>query len=212
MFSKIDDYMSSGEEKIETIHPSRFDTRHIKGTIIYPGVMIIAITALLGVRMANMFNLGFNPAYITALYILPIGMMTFYEIRRRFVMYHFTDKQVVEETGIFNKTLNTLHYQNITHSSLDQDFEERIFGVSDIDMDSAGESTTELKLNGVRNAPKYKEIIDNHAFNNQNQNQGQNQQNNQNFGDNGNANQGNGNFGGDFNSDSNFDDDFDSNF
>ncbi len=210
MFSKIDDYMSSGEEKIETIHPSRFDTRHIKGTIIYPGVMIIAITALLGVRMANLFNLGFNPAYITALYILPIGMMTFYEIRRRFVMYHFTDKQVVEETGIFNKTLNTLHYQNITHSSLDQDFEERIFGVSDIDMDSAGESTTELKLNGVRNAPKYKSMIDEHAFSNQNQ--GQNQQNNQNFGNNGNMNQGNSDFGSDFDSDSNFDDDFDSNF
>ncbi len=212
MFSKIDDYISSGEEKIETIHPSRFDTRHIKGTIIYPGIMIIAITALLGVRMANMFNLGFNPAYITALYTLPVAMMIFYEVRRRFVMYHFTDQQVVEETGIFNKTLNTLHYQNITHSSLDQDFQERIFGVSDIDMDSAGESTTELKLNGVRNAPKYKEIIDNHAFNNQNQNQGQNQQNNQNFGNNGNMNHGNGNsdFGNDF--DSNLDDDFDSNF
>ena len=209
MFSKIDDYMSSGEKKIETIHPSHFDTRHIKGTIIYPGAMIIAITALLGARLTNIFNLGFNPAYITGLYILPIGMMTFYEIRRRFVMYHFTDQQVVEETGILNKTLNTLHYQNITHSSLDQDFEERIFGVSDIDMDSAGESTTELRLNGVRNAPKYKEIIDNHAFNNQNQ--GQNQQNNQNFGNNGNTNQVNGDLGGDFNSDSNFDDDFDSN-
>jgi len=178
MLSKIDELTDPEEEVIERIHPSHFDTRHIKGTIIYPAVMLIAITALLGLILANIFELGVNPVYIAALYVFPLGMILFYEFRRRFVMYHFTNKKIVEEEGIFNKNINTLHYDNITHSTLDQDLEERVFGVSDIELDSAGESTTEIYLNGIRNASKYKSIIDQHAFSGDNQRKQNNQQDN----------------------------------
>jgi len=113
-------------------------------------------------------------------------------------MYHFTDSQIIEEYGILNKDINTIHYENVTHATLDQDFEERIFSVSDIEIDSAGEAGTEIVLNGVRNAAKYKNMIDERAFNDNqqpqqnqvNNNQGNNF-NNQNQGRNSNQNPGN---------------------
>lgn len=186
MFSKVDELTNPGEEVIESIHPSHFDTRHIKGTIIIPLLLILAITSAVISSALNVFSFG-SPGLFAAFYLVPLLIAASYDFRRRFVNYHFTENQVIEEVGIFNKTINTMHYQNITHSTLDQDIEERIFSVSDIHIDSAGEGDTELILNGVKNAGKYKNLIDERSFNNNqqqqnryNNSQGQNNFNNQN--------------------------------
>lgn len=190
MFSKADELMNPEEELIESIHPSRFDSRHIKGTIIIPGLLAFAVTAAVIGSALNYLPFG-SPALFAALYIVPVAVGLFYEVRRRFVMYHFTDSQIIEEYGILNKDINTSHYENITHTTLDQDIEERIFSVSDIEIDTAGEAGTEVMLNGVRNAAKYKNLVDEKAFND-NQKPQQNQVNNNNQGNNfNNQNQGN---------------------
>ncbi len=185
MFSKADELMNPGEELIESIHPSRFDSRHIKGTLIIPGLLALAVTTAVIGSVLDFVPFG-SPGLFAAVYMLPVATGLFYEVRRRFVMYHFTDSQIIEEYGILNKDINTIHYENITHTTLDQDFEERIFSVSDIEIDTAGEAGTEVVLNGVRNAAKYKNMIDEKAFNDNRQPQ-QNQENisnNQNPGNN----------------------------
>lgn len=178
MFSKADELMNPGEELIENIHPSRFDSRHIKGTVIIPGLLALAVTAAVIGSVIDFVPFG-SPGLFAILYILPVAVGLFYEVRRRFVMYHFTDSQIIEEYGILDKNINTMHYEKITHTTLDQDIEERIFSVSDIEIDSAGEAGTEIVLNGVRNAAKYKNMIDEKAFNDNQQPQ-QNQVNNNN--------------------------------
>lgn len=190
MFSKVDELTNPGEEVIDSIHPSHFDTRHITGTIIIPAALTVLITAAVIGSALNFVPFG-SPAVFAAFYLLPIAILAFYDLRRRFVIYHFTDNQVIEETGVFNKNINTMHYQKITHTTLDQDIEERIFSVSDIHIDSAGEGNTEIVLNGVKDAGKYKNLIDERAFNNSQQQQNQfNNNQNSNFN---NQNQ-NGNF------------------
>jgi uncharacterized membrane protein YdbT with pleckstrin-like domain len=181
MFSKADELMNPGEEMIESIHPSRFDSRHIKGTLIIPGLLALAVTAAVIGSVLDFVPFG-SPMFFAAVYMLPVAAGLFYEVRRRFVIYHFTDSQIIEEYGILNKDINTIHYENITHTTLDQDFEERIFSVSDIEIDSAGEAGTEIVLNGVRNAAKYKNMIDEKTFNDNQQpqqHQGNNFNNNQ---------------------------------
>ena len=178
MFSKVDELTAADEEVIESINPSRFDTRHIKGTVIFPGIIALVVTAAVIGSVLDFIPFG-SPGIFAAFYVLPIALTLFYDLRRRFVMYHFTDGQIIEEDGILNKNINTIHYENITHTTLDQDFEERIFSVSDIEIDSAGEAGTELILNGVRNAGRYKNLIDEKAFNNSQQEQKNQFNNNQ---------------------------------
>ena len=181
--------MNPGEEMIESIHPSRFDSRHIKGNLIIPGLLALAVTAAVIGSALDFVPFG-SPGLFAAVYILPVAAGLFYEVRRRFVMYHFTDSQIIEEYGILDKDINTIHYENIPHTTLDQDIEERIFSVSDIEIDTAGEAGTEVVLNGVRNAAKYKNMIDEKAFNDNRQPQ-QNQANNNQGNNFNNQNQGN---------------------
>lgn len=181
MFSKVEELTEPSEEVIESINPSRFDSKYIKGTIVVPGILALVVTAAVIGSALNFVSFG-SPGIFAAFYILPVALFIFHDLKRYFVMYHFTDEQIIEEDGILNKDINTMHYEKITHATLNQDFEERIFSVSDIEIDSAGEAGTELILNGVRNAGKYKNLIDEKAFNDGQQQQNQlNDDRNNNF-------------------------------
>lgn len=109
-------------------------------------------------------------------------------------------------TGILNQRTESTMYNNITDVTLNKKFNERIFDVGDIKVNTAGHDGTTLVLNGLKNPEEYKRNIENNINNAENGRGGQD------FGGGNAFNGGNsGNSGGGFDDsglgDSNFDDD-----
>lgn len=161
MFSSVDKTLADGESLEETVNPSRMDTRYFKN-FLFAGFMTILVLVLT-IQTATSNILPVHPSYAMALLVAPLIMAGLTELRRRFTMYHLTDKKIIEEKGILNKNWVSINYDDITHVKMNQDIEERVFGVSDIKIDTAGESTTELDMEGLKNPHTYKKKIMKHS-------------------------------------------------
>ena len=157
MFSSVEEILNEGEELEETLNPSLFDTRYFaKYLISLFGILLVSMAT---VYVTTNFTLPFNGLYLSALVIVPILYGAYTEIGRRFKMYHFTDQKVILEQGILDKNWKSIYYTDITHVEMIQNFEERIFGVSDLYIDTAGEAGTELTLNGIDRPHKYQKKL-----------------------------------------------------
>jgi uncharacterized membrane protein YdbT with pleckstrin-like domain len=147
MLSSVEKILEEGEELEETVNSSLFDTRYFaKYVFSLLGVLLVSLGV---VYLESNFSLPFEGYYLSALVIIPILYGGYTEVQRRFKMYHFTDRKIILEQGILDKQWKSLYYTDVTHVELIQNIEERIFGVSDLYIDTAGEAGTELTLNGV---------------------------------------------------------------
>jgi uncharacterized membrane protein YdbT with pleckstrin-like domain len=156
MLSGIDQMLSEGETIEASVNPSRFDTKYSGRLLASIVLTALIIGASIGL---NQFT-SFNTLYGLILLVVPAGIVIWTEINREFVMYHFTGEKVVVEKGIMNKNFQTVEYGNITHTEVRQSLLERIFGVSDMWLNTAGEQDEDIKLNGLRDVSRYKSIIE----------------------------------------------------
>lgn len=157
MLSSVDKILGEDEELEETVHPSLFDTKYFtKYLVSLLGILIVSSGT---VYVSSNYELPFNAFYLSVLVIIPILYGAYTELGRRFRMYHFTDQKVIMERGILDKKWTSLYYSDITHVEMIQNFEERIFGVSDLFLDTAGEAGTEMTLNGVDQPHRFQKLI-----------------------------------------------------
>lgn len=98
-----------------------------------------------------------------ALFALGILVVAYAEIRRYFVKYHFKSDRVREERGVFKRSVMTVRFERVTQVSLNEGPIERMMGIGDLEIDTAGKDTTELKLRGIKNPEEYREIIGKHT-------------------------------------------------
>ncbi|MFB6174781.1 MAG: PH domain-containing protein [Candidatus Nanohalobium sp.] len=202
--SDIQELLTQGEQVEVKTSPSMLDTKfighYIVASLLFVGIIALALTpGLLGLNISSI--------YFLVLLLLPVAVVLKSEVQRRFVQYYITNQQVIMRRGILNQKTESTMYNNITDVTLNKKFNERIFDVGDIKVNTAGHDGTTLILNGVKGPEEYKRKIENNI---QQQNSGQRQQ--QGFQNNGNGNNG-GLGGGDFGNsdfgDSDFgDDDF----
>ena len=157
MLSSVDKILSEDEVLEETLNPSLFDTRYFARYIV--SLLGILIISSLTAYISTNYSLPFNGIYLSSLVVLPILYGAYTEVGRRFKMYHFTDQKIIMEHGILDKQWKSLYYSDVTHVEMIQNIEERIFGVSDLYVDTAGESGTELTLNGVDQPHRIQKMI-----------------------------------------------------
>lgn len=158
--SDIQDLLTQGEDLQEATGPSIGDSRYIKGYLLSVG-MIIAI--LFGAFYP--LGLGINQMYILALLVVPGALLAKSEIDRHFVTYYITSEQVILRYGILNQTTESTTYSNITDVTMNKALNERIFGVGDIHVNTAGHDGEAIVLNGLKNPEKYKRMIENNVNN-----------------------------------------------
>lgn len=156
MFSKVQELLDSDEELQRSVNPSVFDTKYIKSFLAAVG-LFLGITILLAAN--TILSLGLSNGLLFLLYILPgfLALKSFFE--RHMVIYHFTDREIIEEEGFFNKDFNSIPYQRIQDVVLDEEIEERIFDVGDLHIRTAGTDNSEQILNGLRNPESYKVVV-----------------------------------------------------
>lgn len=161
--SGIQDLLTQGEELQEETGPSIGDSKYIKGYLLSV-LLIVAIV----VAAFYPLGLGINQMYVLGLLVVPAALLVKSEIDRHFVTYYITSEQVILRYGILNQTTESTTYSNITDVTMNKAFNERIFGVGDIHVNTAGHDGEAIVLNGLKNPEKYKRMIENNVNNTSN--------------------------------------------
>jgi membrane protein YdbS with pleckstrin-like domain len=155
-FSKAEQLLEAGEEIDKSVNPSRFDQKYVKSFL----TSIALFVGVTGILAANsIYELGMPNMFIVASYLIPAIVYLRSDIERQFTMYHFTDREIIEEDGVLNKDFDSIPYSRIQDVVLDEDMEERIFDVGDIHVRTAGTDNSETALNGLKDPEKYKREI-----------------------------------------------------
>lgn len=169
LFSKVDELVEPGEEVQRSVNPSRFDSKYLKPFLTSIGLFLGVTGILIG---NSMMELGLPVVVIVASYLVPVMVYLRSDIKRKSVIYHFTDREIIEEYGILDKDFNSIPYERIQDVVLDEDIEERMFNVGDIHIRTAGTDNAEQLLNGLKDPETYKVEISKRATGGQDSGQG----------------------------------------
>ncbi len=156
MFSSIDGYLDEDEVLEASINPSLFDSRNLRWHLIALVLLAANAAILYTPQLRNTLPDMIGEQELLFGFSIPLLIMAIVEIRRRFIRYHFTDRKLVRERGILNKHFLEIQYDHITETRLQKPVYERIFGVGDIYVNTAGQDTIELLMHGIRDPEKYK--------------------------------------------------------
>lgn len=162
MLSKVDEIVDTGETIQKSVHPSMFDQNYVHGYM----VTFTLVIAIVGSLAANSFILSDQivpPLFIAALLVIPALVFIKSDIKRRGIIYHFTDRQIIEEQGILNKDYQSIAYSRVQDVQLNEGMEERMFNVGDLLIKTAGSSGAEVVLEGLKNPESYQRLISKRA-------------------------------------------------
>ncbi len=162
MVAGLDEMMEPGEEPVETTFPSRFDTSYIRWYALAT-VLVIAIAAGYYLSRTGMILFSIPMLWAFSALLVPLLVVAVNEVRRRFTVYCVTDRRVIVRTGILNKDVLTASYSQITDVRLDKDFEERIFDVGTLHINTAGSDYAELTLNGLKDPEWFESFVNERA-------------------------------------------------
>jgi membrane protein YdbS with pleckstrin-like domain len=161
VLSKVDEIVDTGETIQKSVHPSMFDSNYVHGYMVGFTLSVIIV----GVLAANSFVLeeGVPVIFVAPLLVVPAAVLLRSEIGRRKILYHFTDRQIIEEQGILNKDYQSIAYNRVQDVQLNEDMEERMFNVGDLLIKTAGSSGAEVVLEGLKNPESYQRLISKRA-------------------------------------------------
>ncbi|MDY6778384.1 MAG: PH domain-containing protein [Candidatus Nanohaloarchaea archaeon] len=159
MLSRVADLLEPGEEVHETVNPSVFDRRFL-----VPYLAAFAIFASILVVMAGFDSVEgvfpIRPLGVAPLLVVPVLIAVVAEVKRRFIMYHFTDRKLIVERGILRKDFVTVRYDRVTDTRTEQTLLDRVLRTGDIEISTAGSDAFEARIRGIRNPSIYKVGID----------------------------------------------------
>jgi membrane protein YdbS with pleckstrin-like domain len=130
-------------QEIFSVHPS------LTPTLIGSGISFIVIALLVlifvGPFISMFYNFGEKKAASTLLCVItPLFLLLLYPVIRRIIFllstsYTLTPRHLIVESGILSKNHKTIPVQRIQDVAYRQSFLERIFGIGDVIVESAGE-------------------------------------------------------------------------
>lgn len=94
-------------------------------------------------------------------FIIGLAIITFYIIGFSKRKYALRDKDISYKSGVFVKTITTVPFSRIQHVEIDQGPISRFLGLSSLTVFTAGDSSSDLEISGIKNeqALKIKEFI-----------------------------------------------------
>jgi uncharacterized membrane protein YdbT with pleckstrin-like domain len=142
------------EKTILTFHPTRLS--YVKLYFLGLLLILLGLFGYLGIFRVNIPNVSF----LLGLFLGTI-LILLAEILRLFSTYTITDQRIIERYGIFSKKENSVTWDKISSSSLQQTLFERLMNIGDIELWSVGGSEEpEITLMNVPNIKKVTSLID----------------------------------------------------
>lgn len=151
-----------GQEKILlTTKPSRLYFAKIYGLFVF-FLALGVLSFLFGPQAASQYEMEIQLprlAYLAPLLISPIFLI-WAELARIGHRYSLTDQKVIKEEGIFSKAFKSVRYDQITDTTLEMNFTERMFSLGDIAISTAGTTGYEVVLKGLNDPREIKSMIE----------------------------------------------------
>ncbi len=138
--SELEESLGPDEKLVFSTHPSR---------LTQPFFYAAAIVVLLFFLLTRLWL-----ALPVALAILGYG-----ELKLMSRAYHFTNQQIIQETGLFSKDWIHVPYGRITDLRVKKSFVERLFDLGTIGIDTSGTGDFEESIDGVRDPERIESFI-----------------------------------------------------
>jgi len=116
--------------------------------------LLLGISALVAVAIWPNETLVTTTAALLPLLILFIIILTFtYQLAYYRAYYYFENKEILTlRKGIFWRSTLTIPFTNVQHIFVDQDLFDRLFGLYDVHVASAGKTGMEIHIDGLKRA------------------------------------------------------------
>ena len=102
-----------------------------------------------------------NPLLFILCAVTVIPLVIWY-LRSRGTTLIVTDDQTTLRTGILSRNTNDVFHENVRNIQVRQSFFQRLMGVGDVGISSAGQSGVEIEVKGIPDPDRVKQIIDDH--------------------------------------------------
>lgn len=103
---------------------------------------------------------AWKPFYFYLLVGLAVIIFAINEIRSRSEKLYVTDRRVIFEKGILNKSYESLPYTRISDTVIKKRMGQRLFGLSDLVIDTPGIQLRELRVKGLPDAGDIQNVIE----------------------------------------------------
>ena len=103
-----------------------------------------------------------NPIVFILCIVSIVGLipLLIWYLKSRSTTLIVTDDQTTLRTGLLSKNTNDVFHENVRNIQVKQSFFQRIMGVGDVGISSAGQSGVEIEVKGIPDPDRVKEIID----------------------------------------------------
>lgn len=139
--------------KIENVQLIQIDKRYFKiilFNLIFTFSITIGVTTILKFIMVNeIYKATLYWYVLIGLIILFIIQLVIYKLSFNLRRYAIRDKDIIYSQGLLTNTISTLPFNRIQHIEIERSFLSRRLGLSNLKIYSAGESGSDLSINGL---------------------------------------------------------------
>lgn len=156
IFSSADKLVEAGEEIKETQYRSRLAPSYLT-RFAGAGGLIIAIAAIALVGETTPVLPSVIPSqYVGVLLVIPFAVILWIEVEHHALMYHFTDKRMIKEHGVFSKSFESVPYKDVTRVTVSQDPTDRLLRIGNLRVEVRGMDQEEVVVTGIRHPQQFR--------------------------------------------------------
>lgn len=146
---------SGDEQTIRSIHPAMF-RKHPLRFLTFSGLVVLGVAGLIA-GGANFTQLP-SQVGIVAL-VAGAGALAWWWLQTQFVTLTVTDKRSILQTGLIARRTSEVRHDDVRNLQIDQTLMERLLGVGDLAISSAGQADLEIFVKGVPQPNLIAELI-----------------------------------------------------
>lgn len=145
------------EQEVVKVRQAMFRARPVSGLLLVLGV----VGGVIGAGFCQM-SLGNSVAALGLLALAAASgaWMVVWWIKTHGSMLTITNKRTIERDGLLKKDLSEVLHDDIRNVQTHQTLRQRLLGIGDLAISSAGQDNFEIQVHDVPNPGKLREIID----------------------------------------------------
>lgn len=149
------------ERTLRVVHPAMFRRHPFRWT----GLALLLAAGVVGLVYALTTSLAYGTAALVAsaaAILIGGGWLLFWWLQTLFVTLTVTDERTILRKGIVAKETSEVRHRDVRNLQLDQNVLERLLGVGDLAISSAGQGDMEIHVDGVPKPDEVAAIVRRH--------------------------------------------------
>jgi uncharacterized membrane protein YdbT with pleckstrin-like domain len=136
----------AGEEQtLMVVHPAVFRRHPLQ----FLGGLLAAVLGMAGAAMLGLLEGHAVGVLSLALAALGLGVLAFWWIQSRSMSLTLTTRRTIQRRGILSKYTTEVRHDDVRNLQIEQSFWQRLLGIGDLAISSAGQDELEIEVEGV---------------------------------------------------------------